>query len=62
MNNTEITNTCNFCCRDTVIIKMTSYLNNGDDIINLYAEFEKFSPYSITASVRRRPAGQQVID
>ena len=33
-----------FGCRKS---EMTSYLNNGDDIMNYFAKFEKFLPHSI---------------
>ena len=37
-----------FGCSDTVKSQMTSYLNNGYDVMNCFAKFEKFLPHSIT--------------
>ena len=31
-----------FVCRDKTEVKMTSYLNNGSDVMNYFAKFEKF--------------------
>ena len=31
-----------FVCRDKTEVKMTSYLNNGYDVMNYFAKFEKF--------------------
>ena len=39
-----------FGCHDTVKVKMTSYLNNGYDVMNCFAKFEKFLPHSIIIS------------
>ena len=39
-----------FGCRDTAAVRnheMTSYLNNGYDVMNCFAKFEKFLPHSI---------------
>ena len=36
-----------FGCRDTAEVRMTSYLNNGYDVMNCFAKFEKFLPHSI---------------
>ena len=36
-----------FGCRDTAESEMTSYLNNGHDVINCFAKFEKFLPHGI---------------
>ena len=38
-----------FGCRDKAKVKsgMTSYLNNGHDVMNSFAKFEKFIPHSI---------------
>ena len=48
MNYNEITDcSCIFGYRDKAESKMTSYLNNGYDVINYFAKFEKFLPHSI---------------
>ena len=36
-----------FGCLDTAKVRMTSYLNNGYDIINCFAKFLKLLPHSI---------------
>ena len=36
-----------FGCRDKAKVGMTSYLNNGYDITNYFAKFEKFLPHGI---------------
>ena len=36
-----------FGCRYKPKVKMTSYLNNGYDVMNFFAKFEKFLPHSI---------------
>ena len=37
-----------FGYRDKAIVRMTSYLNNGYDVIKYFAKFEKFIPHSIS--------------
>ena len=37
-----------FGCRDKGESEMTSYLNNGYDVMNYFAKFEKFLPHSIS--------------
>ena len=36
-----------FGCRDKAKPEMTSYLNNGYDVMSYFAKFEKFLPHSI---------------
>ena len=36
-----------FGCRDKAKVRITSYLNNGYDVMNYFAKFEKFVPHSI---------------
>ena len=36
-----------FGCRTKRNLEMTSYLNNGHDVMNYFAKFEKFFPHRI---------------
>ena len=36
-----------FGCSDKAKSEMTSYLNNGYDVMNYFAKFEKFMPHGI---------------
>ena len=51
MRNNEITMklriTDIFGCRDKAIVRNTSYLDNGYDVMKYFAKFEKFIPHSI---------------
>ena len=35
-------------CHNTANVRMTSYLNNGYDVMNYFAKFKKFLAHSIT--------------
>ena len=42
-----------FGCHDKVKVKMTSYLNNGYDVMNCFAKFEKFLPHTTFYDCRK---------
>ena len=39
-----------FGCCDIAIVKMTSYLDSGYDVMKCFAKFEKFIPHNIIMS------------
>ena len=49
-NYNQVTKYIHFGCFDTVAFRNKSYLNDGYDVMNCFAKFEKFLPHSIIIS------------